>query len=106
MDLVVDSYTMTRSFPDFERFGLCSQMQRAAVSVPSNIAEGRSRGSRKVFGNCLWIANGSLAELDTHIEVANRLRYISPEQAQSTLAQIEIIGRMITNLRRSVEKGK
>ncbi len=102
MELVVACYTITRRFPDSERLGLSSQIQRAAVSVPSNIAEGRSRGSRKVFANFLWIANGSLAELDTQIDLANRLEYISADQAKSLDDAIEIIGRMTTNLRRSL----
>lgn len=104
MDLVIECYQLTRAFPDFERYGLSSQMQRAAISVPSNIAEGRSRGSRKAFVNFLWIANGSLAELDTQFEAARRLQYLTAEKAQTTQTEIEIIGRMITNLRRSVER--
>ena len=67
MDLVVDSYKATRGFPKNELFGLASQMQRAGVSVPANVAEGRARRHNKEFIRHLSIAYGSLAELETHI---------------------------------------
>jgi four helix bundle protein len=70
MELVVECYRITRSFPDAEKFGLTSQMQRAAVSIPANIAEGRERGHLKEFIRHLGIACGSQAELETHIEIA------------------------------------
>jgi four helix bundle protein len=77
VQLAVDAYRLTRRYPDFERFGLSGQTQRAATSVPVNIAEGRGRSSSKAFRNFLWIANGSLAEQDTHLEVALQLGYRS-----------------------------
>lgn len=102
MDLVVDCCQLTRSFPDTERYGLTTQIQRAAVSVPSNIAEGRSRGSKKAFASFLWIANGSLAELDTQIEASQRLGFVRDQPARKLLDEIQVVGRMITKLRQSL----
>lgn len=76
MDLVTAIYELTRQFPKEEVFGLTSQMRRAAVSIPSNIAEGSRRGSRKDFRNFLLIAYGSGAELETQIKIAKRLSYV------------------------------
>ena len=76
VDVVIACYELTRQFPNDERFGLTSQLQRAAVSVAANIAESRGRGTTNVFLNHLWIASGSLAELDTHLVIAVRLRDI------------------------------
>ena len=75
MDLVVDCYDLTRSFPQTEQFGLTAQLQRAAVSVPANIAEGQARRHTREFLRYLTIARGSLAELETHIQIAKRLGY-------------------------------
>ncbi|MBI5421430.1 MAG: four helix bundle protein [Parcubacteria group bacterium] len=73
MDLVVELYVLTEKFPKEEMYGLTSQMRRAGVSIPSNIAEGRSRGSRKEFRQFLLVAYGSGGELETQIEIAKRL---------------------------------
>ena len=75
MDLVITIYTLTGKFPKEEIYGLTSQMRRAAVSIPSNIAEGSRRGSRKDFRNFLLIAYGSGAELETQIKIAKQLSY-------------------------------
>lgn len=73
VDLVVEVYTLTEHFPKEERYGLTSQIQRAAVSIPSNIAEGRCRGSKKDFRQFLRIAYASGAELETQIIIAKKL---------------------------------
>lgn len=75
MDLVVEIYKLTDNFPRSEIYGLTSQMKRCAVSIPSNIAEGRRRGSRKDYRHFLIIAYGSGAELETQIEIAKRLPF-------------------------------
>ncbi len=76
MDLVVACYEASGDFPNYEIYGLTSQLRRAAVSVPANIAEGRGRQHTAEFIQHLSIATGSLAELETHIEIAQRLGYI------------------------------
>jgi four helix bundle protein len=104
MDLVVLCYQMTRKFPRSEIYGLTNQLQRAAVSIPSNIAEGHQRRHTKEFLQHLSIAYASLAELETDIEIARRLDYIPEDQTNNVLAQAAEIGRMINGLRKSVEK--
>jgi four helix bundle protein len=75
MDLVIEIYSLTESFPKSELYGLVSQMRRAAVSIPSNIAEGRRGGSKKEFHQFVVIAFGSGAELETQIEISKRLPF-------------------------------
>jgi four helix bundle protein len=95
-------YTATKGFPREERFGLTSQLQRAAVSVAANIAEGRGRGTTNGFLNFLWIATGSLTELDTHLVIARELKYIDQQQFCELESRIEEVGRMLTGLRRAL----
>ena len=76
MDLVVIIYKLTSKFPDEEKYGLTSQLRRASVSIPSNIAEGSARKGNKEFLQFLYIALGSLAELDTQLEIAQRLEFM------------------------------
>ena len=104
MDLVVQCYETTRAFPSSEQYGLTGQIQRAAVSVPANIAEGQARQHRKEFLHHLSISHGSLAELETHIEIARRIGYMKPDTTHRLFSQTEEIGRMINGLRKSLRQ--
>lgn len=104
MDLVTDIYKITAVFPSEERFGLSSQIRRAAVSIPSNIAEGHGRKSTASYLNFLAIAFGSLMELETQIQIAVRLDYIYEEKAIALLAQTDEIGKMLSGLKRSLSE--
>ena len=103
MDLVEDCYQLTKFFPKSEVYGLANQLQRAAVSVPANIAEGRSRQYTRELLQYISIAYGSLAELETLIQIAGRLNYIQTDQSEGTLEKTAEIGRMLNGLRRSLE---
>jgi len=106
MDLVVQCYRITQRFPKSEVYGLAGQIQRAAISVPSNIAEGNQRKHIKEFLQHISIAYGSLAELETQLIIANRLDYINEEEADEIIKQTSEIGKMLNELRRFVEKRK
>ncbi len=101
MDLVDETYNLTRVFPSDERFGLVDQMRRAAVSIPSNIAEGAARDSKKDFSRFLSISQGSLSELETQILIAKRQKYIS--NVDSFLSKIMEIKRMIKGLKNKLK---
>ena len=105
MDLVVDCYQVTKGFPKSEVWGLASQLQRASVSIPTNIAEGRERQHTKEFIQFLSIAYGSLAELETLIQIAERLNYLDANQSGQILDKTAEIGKMINGLRRSLGAG-
>jgi four helix bundle protein len=98
MDLVESAYEMAKEFPRDEMFGLTSQLRRAAVSIPSNIAEGQGRRTRGEFRRHLRIAHGSLLEVETHVRIAARLQYISVPREQDALAQCGEIGRLLNGL--------
>lgn len=102
MDLVVDCYRVTQLFPQTETYGMMVQIRRAVVSVPANIAEGQSRQHRKEFIHHLSIAYGSLAELETHLEIAYRLDYISRGTLDELLAKTSTIAKMLNGLRKSL----
>jgi len=104
MDLVISCYQSNKDFPKNEVYGLAGQLQRAAVTIPANIAEGRARKHSKEFIQHLSIAYSSLAELETHIQIAQRLNYISSADTKQLLEQSAEIGRMINGLRKSIEK--
>ncbi len=103
MDLVEDCYRLTKEFPKEEVYGLSSQLQRSAVSIPANIAEGRERGRTKEFLHHLSIAYGSLAELETHILIARRLDCVSEENIGQLMDKMAEIGRMLNGLRGSLK---
>lgn len=99
VELADTVYSLTDSFPRPEVYGLASQMQRAAVSVPSNIAEGSGKGSDRDFARFLSISLGSLFELETQVEIAYRRGYISTENYYSLLPKVESLQKRIYNLR-------
>jgi four helix bundle protein len=101
MDLVEQCYRLTASFPKGEQYGLTSQLRRAAISVPSNLAEGHCRRSTKAYANHVSIALGSHAELETCIEVASRLGFISPTEKKNTIIASDSVGRLLNGLHRS-----
>jgi four helix bundle protein len=103
IDLVEHSYRLTDRFPKRETYGLSSQLQRAAVSIPANIAEGHGRKSTGAYLNHLSIAYGSLSELETHIEIAVRLRYVAHNDIDGLQALLEETRRMLAALIRSLE---
>ena len=102
VDLAERIYQETQSFPKEEIYGLVSQMRRAVISIPSNIAEGQSRNSTGEFRQFLGISRGSLAELETQIEVAGRLKYLTPPQLEILLQDCTEIGKMLNGLMRSL----
>lgn len=104
MDLVVECYRISRKLPKQEVFGLCSQIQRSATSVPSNIAEGNGRDHVAEYVHHLSIARGSLSELETQLLLAQRLRYVDPADLKLALGLIDEIGRMLTGLKRSLAR--
>jgi len=104
MDLVEHVYLLTQTFPKHEVYGLASQMQRAAVSIPSNIAEGHTREHLKEYLQHLSIARSSLAELETQLEISARLNYCSSEHLHQLLEQIDLLGRQLSTLRNALAK--
>ena len=99
MELVTEIYRATRSFPKDELYQLVSQLRRAAVSVPSNLAEGHGRNSRKEFHHVISQARGSLAEVETQVEIAKNLGFLRPDCTSELLMKIAEVGRMLTGLR-------
>lgn len=104
IDLAVDVYKATSTFPTDERFGLTSQSRRAAVSIPSNIAEGAGRNSVKEFNYFLGIANGSSYELQTQLVIANKLAILESEILEPLLAQIDELQKMTYGFQQMLEK--
>jgi four helix bundle protein len=102
MDLVVAVYQASKAFLKEETYGLTNQLQRAAVSVPANIAEGQGRRSKSEFRNFLGNARGSLLEVDTHLEIALRLGYIDAERHSDLRTKLQEAGRILNGLLRSL----
>ena len=102
MELAEEIYKLCTEFTKHEIYGLTSQLQRAAVSVPSNIAEGQARNSSKELNQFLGIARGSLAELETQIMLAQRLGYLTTEKMNPALEKAEEIGKMLKGLQKSI----
>ncbi len=102
MDLVESVYSATSALPSHEQFGLTSQMRRAAISVPANIAEGFARNGSKELLHFLGIAAGSLSELDTLIELAGRLSYF--EQTEELQGKVDEVSGLVMGLAASVRR--
>src|SRR6266487_6295644 len=99
IELVESVYVLSRSFPKDELYGLTSQVRRAAVSVPSNIAEGHTRASTKEYLNYISMAQASLAETETQLVVAVRLGYVVPKRVESVLKEAVVLGKQLYALR-------
>ncbi len=104
MDLVVERYKLAELLPKAEVYGLTSQIRRAVVSVPANIAEGHGREHLGDYIHHLSVANGSLMELETHFLIAHRLAYIQSEEIDRVLLRSAEVGRMLAGLIRSLKQ--
>ena len=98
MSVAEDIYKITKHFPSEEKFGLTSQIRRAVVSIPSNIAEGQARKSSKEFKQFLYIAKASNAEVETQIELAFRLKFINKEDYNLIVSKCDEISKMLQSL--------
>lgn len=102
MRLVKMTYQVTQSFPRDERFGLISQMRRAAVSIPSNLAEGSARNTKKEMAQFVGVAKGSLSELETQMLISSELGYLAPQH--DLFAQLERVAQLLSGLHRSIAR--
>jgi four helix bundle protein len=98
MDYVKEVYELTNRFPDTERYGLTSQMRRAAVSIPCNIAEGAARKTRKEYMQFLYVSRGSVSELETLLGISKRLNLIETSVYEAQRAKCETLSKMLTSL--------
>ena len=98
MDLAVRIYRITQELPASEQFGLTSQLRRAAVSIPSNIAEGYGRQSTGNYRQFLSISRGSLMEIETQINICDRLKYLAQSDTENIFKEITEISKMLTSL--------
>jgi four helix bundle protein len=106
MDLAFRIYIITRKFPQEEKFGIISQMRRAAYSVPSNIAEGQARRTTGEFSQALGIAKGSLAELETFLQLSERLEFLSREECSTYLASCAELNKMLHALMKAISNSR
>ena len=102
IDFVKTVYQNTGGFPAEEKFGLVSQMRRAAISIPSNISEGAGRNNPKEFSQFLGIAQGSAAELETQLIISRELGFLSTELAEKSIQDLDTISKMIIGLKKSL----
>jgi four helix bundle protein len=98
MDFVADLYTELENFPAHEKFGLTSQLQRAAVSIPSNIAEGAARKNTRELLQFLHVARGSISELDTQLELCLRIGHLKSTNYEKLTTRLNEIGKMLNGL--------
>ena len=104
MDLAEDCYRRTAAFPRDEMFGMTAQIRRAAVSVPANIAEGYGRDSKGAYAQFLRVAQGSLKEMETHLQLVPRLGLAQQAAVAPLLSSCDGVGRMLRSLIRSIER--
>jgi four helix bundle protein len=102
--LVTDIYTLTKSFPQEEKFGIVSQLNRASVSIPSNIAEGWGRKSSKNYLQFLRISRGSLMETETLLEISKNLNYINEREFKVISDNIEEVSKILQGLIKSIQQ--
>jgi four helix bundle protein len=103
MDLVVEGYRLTRRLPQSESYGLSSQIRRAAVSIPANIAEGHGREHLGDYLHHVSVSNGSLMELETHFLIADRLGYLTKEDLGKAFELTSEVGKMLAGLTKSLK---
>ena len=103
IEFTVRIYAATENFPKHELFGITSQLRRASVSIPNNIAEGAGRNTSKEFLHFLFISRGSLSEVDTLLIIAKRLKYISPETYEELNRLLDFISKLLSGLINSVK---
>ncbi|HRK28871.1 MAG TPA: four helix bundle protein [Chitinophagales bacterium] len=106
LNLTLEVYKVTANFPKEEMFGLKSQINRSVVSIPTNIAEGAGRNTRKDFNRFLSYATGSCYELETQLIIAERLGYIPPTNFLQIKTELNIVGKMIFNLKKQLNSPK
>ncbi len=106
LDLVSDIYKLTEKFPNSEMYGLSSQMQRAAVTIPSNIAEGQKRAHKKEFIQFLYVSYSSGAELETQIEICKRLHKLKDLEYTVVESKLEVIMKMLNSLISSLKNSE
>lgn len=104
LDFVIELYQNLRNFPAQEQFGIVVQMRRASISIPSNIAEGAARKSRKEYLKFLYIARGSISELDTQLEISLRLKYLSSQKYSELQEKLDELSKMLNGLITSLSK--
>ncbi len=102
INMVTEIYSITRTFPKEEIYGLTSQIRRCAISIPSNIAEGAGRGSKKDFSHFLDIAKGSSFEPETQLLIATNLHYLEKEKFDDLSSELDEIQKMTTGLQKSL----
>ncbi|MBS4016064.1 MAG: four helix bundle protein [Candidatus Latescibacteria bacterium] len=98
VEFVITLYSSLKNYPREEKFGLISQLQRASISIPSNIAEGAARKTRKEYIHFLYAARGSLSEIDTQLEISFRLHYLSNEEYQFLQNKVDELSKILNGL--------
>jgi four helix bundle protein len=106
MELVAECYRLTQKFPKNEEFGLKAQMRRAAISIPSNIAEGHTRHHGKEFVQFLYLVLGSLAELETQLELSRVLAYLDIDESEKVIGSCQELGRMLNGLKNAISRNR